>query len=43
MLCEWVSKTFPGDAEIEALATPEPTLADAWFDNATPGGTYAKK
>ena len=42
MFCQWAEKTFPDDAEIQNLLTP-PTLSELFFDNKTPGGTYAAK
>jgi hypothetical protein len=43
LFCQWANETFPDDADIKALTSSEPGLSEAWFDNQTPGGTYAKK
>jgi len=39
----WVDETFPNDAELKELTKDEPGHKEVFFDNATPGGTYAKE
>lgn len=40
---EWVDQKFPDDADVKELTKDPPTRSEIFFDNATPGGTYAKK
>jgi len=43
MFAEWVNKKFPEDEELKELTKDVPPLTECIFDNATPGGTYAKQ
>ena len=40
---EWANQAFPDDADVKELTKEEPSHKELFFDNATPGGTFAKE